>query len=407
MVHPAPAGRLLGGEGHGAPEPAVLVLDDEEVQLGRRVLLVLLVAGIPVVAGSHVQQVLEGHALPAVLGGLRQVVPEWKPGDVLAVQLGQPHQRHRGEGGFGGRVGRQADLLRVRIVAVTGANGAGVVDAAEGYAVRGQVLVVHAGAERLRVDLGSRVVAPDFVDRAHRYSGRNLRGVGVGDRLGVRRLAGHEACGAGVPEVELEVLAGFLSHLEGGRRGGAAVEEEGHDAVVGAVLVALDQGDRQRGTAPAAVAAFAPDAPGANDRVPVGVAGEAEPAVGRDQVRAALREDDVEPRDAAQGEDERRLERPRVEVMVNGQRRRTAAEELQRSPHLVARRRGVLRQREGRVVDRRRQLAGLQLSGRQQGPSHLARPGQGVARHVRGGCRHCRGHHEGEQERARGSGHGG
>ena len=76
VVHPAPAWRLPGGEGHGAPELAVLVLDDEEVQLGRRVLLVFLVGGIPVVAGGHVQQVLEGHALPAVLGGLGQVVPK-------------------------------------------------------------------------------------------------------------------------------------------------------------------------------------------------------------------------------------------------------------------------------------------------------------------------------------------
>ena len=290
---------------------------------------------------------------------------------------------------------------------MTGADRAGIVDAAKGYAVRGQVFAVHAGAERLRVDLGPWVVVAELVDRAHRYPGRNLRGVGVGDRLGVRRHAGREARGAGVPEVELEVLAGFLGHLEGGGRGRAAVEEERHDAVVGAVLVALDQGDRQRGPAPVAVSALAPDAPRADDRIPVGVAGEAEPAVDRDQVGAALGEDDVEPRDAAQGEDERRLERPRVEVMVNGQRRRTAAEELQRSPHLVPRRRGVLRQREGRVVDRRRQLAGLQLRGGQQGPRHLARPGQGVAGHVRGGRRQRRGEREGEQEHGGGSGHGG
>ena len=345
--------------------------------------------------------------MEAAPGRLGHVVPEFEFGHLEAVPLRQPHQRDGADGGLGGGVGRQPDVLGIRVVAVARADRALVVDSAEGEAEGSEVLAVEAAAERLRVDLGARMVVPDPLDRPDRQPRGGFGGVGLehGARLG--RLAGAEAGGARVPEVELEILAGLLRGLEGRRRGGRAVEQEGHDAVVGAVLVALDQSDRQRGPAPAAVAVLAPDPAGADDDVPVGVAGVAERAVGGHQVGAALDQDDVEPRDAAQGGDDRRLLRPQVGVVVDGPGGAAAAEELQRAPHLVARRRGVRRQGEGRVVDGFRELAGQEPGRRQQGPRDVARAGERIAGQFDGGRRGLGGSRADGQEQGGESRHGG
>ena len=177
--------------------------------------------------------------------------------------------------------------------------------------------------------------------------------------------------------------------------------------MVGAVLVALDQGDRQRGPAPAAVSVLAPDPARADDDVPVGVAGVAERAVGGHQVGAALDQDDVEPRDAAEGGDDRRLVRPQVGVVVDGPGGAAAAEELQCASHLVARRRGVLRQGEGRVVHGCREFAGQEPGRRQQGPRDVARAGERIAGQFNDGRRGLNASRADGPEQGGESGHGG
>ena len=93
--------------------------------------------------------------------------------------------------------------------------------------------------------------------------------------------------------------------------------------------------------------------------------------------------------------------------MVDGPGGSAAAEELQRASHLVARRRGVLRQGEGRVVHGCRELTGQELGRRQQGPRDVARAGEGIAGQLDGGRRGLGGGRADGPEQGGESGHGG
>ena len=200
--------------------------------------------------------------------------------------------------------------------------------------------------------------------RGHRAGGQSLRHllrVLAAQRLGVRDLPRRVLGAELAPHVVLEVQAALLRDLEPDVRHPAVVVEERHQSVVGAVLAALDQRERERRPRPAAIALLAPGAPGSHDVVPVGAPAVGEPLRDRDQVAAGLHQ----------------LDRHRRQVLalvvafaglvaiVAQLAKRAGQERLverERSLEVVARHRAFLGQGERGVLDRaRRRCAGGQL----------------------------------------------
>ena len=334
-------------------------------------------------AGRHVDGVIEGDAAPVVPHGvLGDVIGDQRLVDAGSLEGAQPHHRDAGERRLRHRVRRQPHLVAVRILAASRRAVAHVVGAVDQDSPGRDVLLrrdvleevgeLHAGARESpraarvtgrvgsRFDISSRVLAAQ--------------------RLGVRdvppRVLGAELA----PHVVLEVEAALLRDLEPDVRHPAVVVEERHQSVVGAVLAALDQRERERRPRPAAIALLAPGAARSHDVVPVRAPAVGEPLGDRDQVAAGLHQ----------------LDRHRRQVLalvvgvaglvaVVAQLAKRAGPwsgvvERERSLEVVARHRALLGQGEGGVVDRaRRRRTGGQLLEGEELALHVARPLERVA----------------------------